>query len=382
MTTRLHDRRSLTQQRFMVIVAMAFVLALGASVQAAQEAVWKRTYAVEISLGESMSISFARAEAVAKARQMASFHFGQAVVARTELVGERMEDRVKVITAGIARATLLEEEPRTDPAGGLRVRFTVEVVVDENELERQLATLRQRENMEHRVAMLERERDYLKARLAAQEGASGSSGTPRVAFRAEPDTNGTTLAFQRGALAATSTADAHDNEVRAIFEEHVFARLASVVPDLELQRIEPAVGGINVTLTLGWSVDLERMRARVYESKRIIARSEGGGLQRLCFDRDFAGVSERTRAAMQRELFLFELTLGNRTYVLPFAGFFDASWCALDGSEYSWRRIHVQVDEPTAHTVGSIRVRVVRRSDDIRDARHSMTPLADREVRL
>jgi hypothetical protein len=371
-----HTHRSVLLER--LIVAMCLVLAW----PTCWAGKWVQQYDLIYSLGENESRASLRKAALEDARRRASSEFGAVVLNKQELRNEELAEQTKLVSAGLVKLVVDSEKVR--PQGiGVSVEFRIRAEIDDTELDRQLAAMREDVRKSDLVIRLARENAEMRTRLIELREVIGRTSDEKIAQELMLQLNGLlsklsandgeiSVAFERGAL--TKVARSGDAATRDMIERTFIAPL--LASKLEMQVMAGSVHGdtLRVPVRLRWTFDMNTMRQ---QSLAVASPTQEDGIayaDGFCARVYTArGVMPAIADALADEAVALEVAIGSwkERFVIGGSRVVGA-FCVVDRSKGGARTVILSMPERLAQDAAGISVKAVRLSGAEKAWKHSV----------
>lgn len=361
-----HIHRYVLLERF--ILALCLVLAWSES----WAGKWVQQYDLTYSLGENESRASLRKSALEDARRRASSEFGAVVLNRQELRNEELAEQTKLVSAGLVKLQV-ESERALPKEGGISVQFKIRAEIDDSELDRQLAAMRDDVRKSDLVLRLSRENAEMRKRLIELREVIGRTSDEKIAqelllqlnsLLSKLAANGgeITVVFEQGTL--TKAAQAGDSRTRELLEATFMAPL--MASKLEMQVLTGSVQGnvLKVPVRLKWGFDVSRMRQQAlgFASPQ---QEDGIGFHEGFCARVYPRGGEMPPIAelMAEDGVALQVTIGSwqERFVIGGSQVVGA-FCVVDRSKAGPRTVILSIPEKVAMDAAGISVKAVRLS--------------------
>jgi hypothetical protein len=338
---------------------------------------WVQQYDLTYTLGENESRASMRKAALEDARRRASNEFGAVVLTKQELRNEELAEQTKMVSAGLVKLRV-ESERATERDGGIIVQFRIRAEIDDSELDKQLAAMRDDVRKADLVLRLSRENAEMRKRLIELREVIGRTSDERIAQELMRQVNSLLsqlavnggeikVVFEQGAL--TRAAQAEDDRMREIVESTFLVPLMG--SRLEMQVLTGSVQGnmLRVPVRLTWSFDVTRMREKALEFASPMQedgiRFEDGFCARVYPQ---AGEMPPVAALMSEEGVALEVTIGSwkERFVIGGSRMMGA-FCVVDRSKVGPRTVILSIPDKVAMDAAGISVKAVRLSGAEKD---------------
>lgn len=238
---------------------------------------WPRTLTVDYSMGDGDSRSRAREAAIEEIRKKAALQAGTIVSSTSTIKGDKLTEEIQLIGVSLVKVSEIAEQASLDAHGQVSLRVSAMVDLDESELQRRAAALREDAVKAKQIESLQAENSRLLESLdSIRKALAGRSSTVDTARLM--DRHSKTLSalrdnevrvgsvFSEGTLIAladvadqaltVATREVEDHVITPIFRTPVQARVLSVSREK---------GVYIAKVMIDWSINME-------QAKSILAR--------------------------------------------------------------------------------------------------------------
>ncbi|MBK6616699.1 hypothetical protein [Ottowia sp.] len=335
--------------------------------------VWSSTYKIVAGMGEHDTRSSLRASALGQARTRAANEVGMVVLHRQELNDEQLFEQTRLVSAALVKLKVAKETVREGHNGSATVEFDIVAEVDDSELERQLAAMREDVAKSDLIKRLARDNSELRARLIELRAGLASTGDAAVAQELLRQVNivlsrqraidgQVVVALQPGGIARMASSG---NEARlaTLIDEALLLPLLRSEVRAELGNPRRQGRLVEVPITLRWSFDIADMKrsATAFSTPLDISgRSAEEGFCAHTSSRDDAGIGKQLRS----DAVAIEVKIGETKGYFLIAGIDELGrFCVVNGPFVSPKTVILSLSESDAIQASSVVVRTVRASE-------------------
>jgi len=334
---------------------------------------WSGKYTLSYPQGENESRASLRRAALEDARSRASNEFGSVVMNKQELRNDELVEQTKVVSAGLIKL-FVEREATRLVNGGVLVDFVIRADVNDDEVDRQLASMREdvrksdlvkrlgTENAEMRKQMLElrevigKESD---SKLAEEVGRQISALVSRLSANGRE----LNLAFEAGSLqrAARTVDDAAREKLNKVF----FRPIMESQVKAEMLAPSTSNGRLQLRIRLSWDFDLQKMTRESLEFSSPQMMAGGNYLTSFCARAGTqGGAQDPVGDRMDEDAVAIKVSFGDWSDYFMVAGSgMKGTFCVLRAPISASRTLVLSIPEKIAAEATNLSVKMVRMSE-------------------
>lgn len=337
-----------------------------------QAAPWVQRYRLSYSLGENETRLGLRKAALEDARVRASNEFGSVVMNRQDLKDNDLVEQTRLVSAGLVKLQV-ESEQLSARGGSAQVDFVIRAEIDDSELDRQLAAMRQDVRKADLVLRLSQENADLRARLNELREMLGRTSDQKLAQDVAVEINkllgrlagnsreisGT---FEPGAI--TRAANRNEEHLKGLLERTFYLPLLDSRIEASMGVPSKSRGVVSVPVSVKWTFDVQQMRRGALEFSSPTQEDGIDAREGFCsrvYPRD--GIMPALGEWLADEGIALEVGVGSwKEYFVIGGGRMTGVFCVVDRSSIPARTVILSIPEKVADAASSVSVRVVRMS--------------------
>lgn len=248
--------------------------------------VWSSNFETRITMGDGDSKVRVREIALDDLRRQAAAAVGSVVESVSVLKGDKLAEQTKMVTVALVQLDRIKEAVAVDQAGVVSLVVSARATVDATELERRATALRDDGDKASAVARLQVENQSLRHELdqvraqITKPGLSSEALTDqqnRLIGAIKNNERQVSQVFDAGVLLAM--ADKEEQRVQRIFDvidRTVLGPILSSQATAKVVSTSRSGNNLNVGVTVGWDLDLAKIRSALSPYVRVRSGGEGG----------------------------------------------------------------------------------------------------------
>lgn len=334
---------------------------------------WSGKYTLSYPQGESETRASLRRVALEDARSRASNEFGSVVMNKQEIRNDELVEQTKVVSAGLIKLVVERESTRL-VNGGVIVDFVVRADVNDDEVDKQLASMRDdvrksdmvrrlgRENAEMRRQMLEL-RDVIGKESDVKLAEEVSRQINVLISRLSANGREINVAFEAGSFqqAAKTLDEASWDKLNKVF----FRPIMESPVRAELLAPSKSEGQLQIRVRLYWDFDLQKMTRESLDFSSPQLMPGGNFSNSFCARASYAGgVMDPMGDRMEEDAVAIKVSFGDWSdYFMVGGSVMKGMFCVLRAPNGANRTLVLSIPEKVASEATTLSVKMVRMSE-------------------